>query len=1025
MLTPGVVLLCLLSTCGRPADGDETGGMAAALEASPGIAPRLSVSTPFRGCVDHVPPDGTVPRAQCSAPRRKGASPLTLAGIKPGADDPRSVHLRALLDLTADDPRGIPLDRAISSLRHVVELSDDPTPALVDLSAALIVRAERTQAPRDLLEAYETAQKAADRQPHNPAALYNRALALDRFGLVEEPADDWKTALAADSTSSWAAEARRRLRALQSIHPPVPPRDDAPLADYARYAAEEPQGARELGMDKLLPAWGDAVLRGDRPRADDRLRRAEALGLALLRRPGGDASLADMVRAIRSAAADTVAIRKLAEAHREYGEGRRQHHEMHYAQADTTLSRVAVSASPSSALQHWSQFWIGITSLQQGLGQRGEQLLQAAALLDSTRLPALVGGARWALGRTLGQQDQWEAAIGQLSSSADLLGTAGERESEGAVLSILADARFVVGEADDGYAALHRSSIRLRPYRASIGLHNHMIAVAGIADSDGFLASAVRVLGEDIYIASRLDNPVFEAEARLERTRQLASQGSLAAARADLSRARTLVQRVDGERARAWFTADLQEAEGALLLHDDPARATIVLDSAAEFFNLVPLPFRVLPGWVNSAQSRLAAGDPLGATERLERAFRLLELRRDSIRIEPRRAAIFNAAQETVNRLVMLKLRQAEPADALDYVDAARAALAPAGRAVGGKRPARRVEELAVEYALVADTLLIWTASGSRVQLARSAIDTLAFRRTIQQLEAKLQAQATEAELLPTLSRLHETLVKPVQQFLEPAGRQVVIVADGDIAAVPFAALYDRARRKYLVEDHPLRFSVSLRESERLPSHVGKDAVLLVSDPAFAVDAHPLLDRLRNAHDETARISKFYEDPITLEGASATPEAFESMLSHVSLAHFAGHAVFDDHRPEQSYLVLAHGGDRDDRVTAADLAKLDLANLRLMVLSACRTMSGGHRRGDGFTGLSGALMAAGAGGVVGSTWEVGDDHTAALMPTFHQAYRNTHNAPQALRTAQLALLRSGDGRLRSPAAWAGFRYTGR
>jgi CHAT domain-containing protein len=96
-----------------------------------------------------------------------------------------------------------------------------------------------------------------------------------------------------------------------------------------------------------------------------------------------------------------------------------------------------------------------------------------------------------------------------------------------------------------------------------------------------------------------------------------------------------------------------------------------------------------------------------------------------------------------------------------------------------------------------------------------------------------------------------------------------------------------------------------------------------------------------------------------------------------------------------------------------------------VVLSACRTVRSGTSRAGGFTGLSGALLAAGVGGAVGSTWEVDDRFTAALMTAFHGEYRLRRDGPRALRTAQLALLQSADPALRSPAAWAGFRYAGR
>jgi CHAT domain-containing protein len=69
-------------------------------------------------------------------------------------------------------------------------------------------------------------------------------------------------------------------------------------------------------------------------------------------------------------------------------------------------------------------------------------------------------------------------------------------------------------------------------------------------------------------------------------------------------------------------------------------------------------------------------------------------------------------------------------------------------------------------------------------------------------------------------------------------------------------------------------------------------------------------------------------------------------------------------------------------------------------------------------------LAAGAGGVVGSLWDVNDSRTQHLMVTFHRAYIDSNDAPAALREAQLAMMNSHDPELRSPATWAAFRYAG-
>jgi CHAT domain-containing protein len=122
--------------------------------------------------------------------------------------------------------------------------------------------------------------------------------------------------------------------------------------------------------------------------------------------------------------------------------------------------------------------------------------------------------------------------------------------------------------------------------------------------------------------------------------------------------------------------------------------------------------------------------------------------------------------------------------------------------------------------------------------------------------------------------------------------------------------------------------------------------------------------------------------------------------------------------------VLAGSGPVS-RLRASELARLDLRNAELVVLSACRTVEARRGRADWVAGLGGAMLQAGAGGVVASDWSVDDLATRALMVDFHRTYRRLGDPARALREAQLRLLHAPDPSLRSPAAWAGFRYAGR
>lgn len=1019
-------LLCALSACTRlsgSADGlDE---FRDALASVPGVAPRLSVATEFRPCTEHSSPAGTITVADCPAPRE--SKPTRFPTIRGNADDPHSLHLLALVDLVTPDPRGKALDRSITALRRVAELTGDSAPALADLSTALIVRAERTQAPRDLLEAYEVAEQAVTRDPRNPAALYNRALAIDRFGLVDETAASWQAYLAVDSTTDWAAEARRRIRAIRALQQPLRrPPPGAPLPAYGAYAAREPQGARELGMDSLLTQWGAAVQAGNAAQAEDALRRAEALGTTLERRPGGDRSLADAVRAIHAATASPQSTALLAKAHRAYGEARRLYESEEYERSGPGFTAVLANAGSSAPLRGWARVFMSTRFAHLHPPEQSVPVLdETAKSIDPRQYPAMAARALWSLGNVRERAERWETALGDLDRSVHLFAQTGERESEGAVLVIATDAQFVLGEPDAGYASVHRALRLLRPYRASMRLHNLLASMGDRVTADGLPRSAVLLANEDVRVGTRRGG-IAAAEAHLRRVRYLASLGNGRQAQVDVIAARPLVAAITADRMRDWFRADLQEAEAASTLRDDPERRTAALDSAAAFFSSIP--FRLLPQLVSAAQARLAAGDPAGAAYRLETAMRLLEHRRDSIAIEPRRAAVFDAAQQVVDYLVLLKLAEGRPAEALRYMDRARASLAPAGGRTSDRPDdaiRTRPGEVALEYALVADTLLVWTVSGQRVQVTREAVDTLRLARALEEAEAKLEAGAGDAEARPALSQLYEWLVRPVEGNLGHGETPLVIVIDGSLAEVPFAALFDTRRGRYLVEDHPLRFAVSLSEAAKAAPRRSRGSALFVADPAFDPRSNPLLDRLEHSRTEVQQIAAEYPSPIVIEGANATRQALAAALPRASVVHVSGHAVFDDARPERSYLVLAPGpGDPAGKLTAAELGQLKLGSVRLVVLSACSTLRGGRSRAAGYTGLSGALLAAGAGGTVGSTWDVDDRSTAALMSAFHEAYHRSHDAAAALRDAQLSLLRSRNATLRTPAAWAGFRYAG-
>jgi CHAT domain-containing protein len=311
------------------------------------------------------------------------------------------------------------------------------------------------------------------------------------------------------------------------------------------------------------------------------------------------------------------------------------------------------------------------------------------------------------------------------------------------------------------------------------------------------------------------------------------------------------------------------------------------------------------------------------------------------------------------------------------------------------------------------------------VEVARAVIDTLQLTRTLQELDTHAERGARESELRPQIDALHRMLIRPVEGRLGPPETPLVIVADGELSAVPFAALGPRSS-EYLITSHPLRFAVSLAEAKRPPPVRTPGTALFVADPKFDPGQFPLFDRLRHALTEVNGIIRGYPRHIVLSADSATQDRLTAALPGATLLHVSAHAVFDDARPERSYVIFAPSAQNlTGRVTAADFAAMELTHLSLVVLSACTTARGGRGRAAGYSGLTGALLAAGAGGVVGSTWDVDDAATAAFMRDFHAAYGTLGDAGAARRHAQQSAILSKDPQLASPAVWAAFRYTGR
>lgn len=377
-------------------------------------------------------------------------------------------------------------------------------------------------------------------------------------------------------------------------------------------------------------------------------------------------------------------------------------------------------------------------------------------------------------------------------------------------------------------------------------------------------------------------------------------------------------------------------------------------------------------------------------------------------------------------------------------------------------------DDLLLEFSLGADRSYLWAATSAEVKAfplaPRAEIEALAARLHAQWSAGGRREQARQARW--TAALLSERILGPVAHLL--GRRRLIVVADGVLAYLPFAALPrpGAADERPLLRDHEVVGLPSLsvlRELRRggdvRPAASGLVAVL--ADPVLAADdvrvrrrlarqgradlaPRATADRTRSAGPTRAggRLERL---PFTRREAEAIAAlapgrvraaldfdasrelALGGSLSRYRFLHFATHGIIDSRRPELSAIVLslvdAQGNPQDGLLRLQDVYGMKLEATDLVVLSACSTALGKQVRGEGLVGLTRGFMYAGAPRVVASLWDVRDHATAELMRRFYEGLLRRNERPAAaLRVAQLSMLR--EPRWSSPHYWAPFVLQG-
>jgi CHAT domain-containing protein len=367
-----------------------------------------------------------------------------------------------------------------------------------------------------------------------------------------------------------------------------------------------------------------------------------------------------------------------------------------------------------------------------------------------------------------------------------------------------------------------------------------------------------------------------------------------------------------------------------------------------------------------------------------------------------------------------------------------------------------------LEYQLGSEKSFLWAVTSSSItsfQLPPRAEIESAARRVYELLTARnlstrgetpaaraARVRQSDESYYTAAARVSELLLGPAAAQIK--GKRLLIVAEGVLQYLPFAALPEPGKQTPLMVDHEIVTAPSasvlavLRQETASREPAGK-TLFVVADPVYSAnDARVVVNAQRKPGGSSEsflrlRFSRTEAEQITnLIPADGAVKAFDfdanrdavlkTDLARFRNLHFATHSLVDDERPELSGIVLSlveRAGNRQDGF----LRLYDVYNLRLnadlVVLSACRTALGQEIKGEGLIGLTRGFFYAGAPRVLASLWQIDDRTTAEFMRPFYEAMLARHERPAAaLRAAQIAMWKTKGWD--APYYWAAFTMQG-
>lgn len=973
--------------------------------------------------------------------------------------DGRSFHALALLYLTDKN-----YDRALQEFNKALALR--PTDAVLqsDLGAAYLEIAKSKDGEKEgakILELLNESLKHLDQSialnPKLPEPRFNRALCLEKLNYTEQARLAWSQYLEVDPNSKWADEVRQKIQAMESNSLKERTSSELETDFLAAFRNGDENTAsklssenRELIRDKYLPTrLATSYINAPTDRRDE-FRRALLYEGQIEMKLTGDPFANQIARYYSTASESKLDL--LRQAQTEIRAGIASCLDQRYEEAGGPFSsaRDKFTRSGNTEEAKLAQYFLAYSMIN------SKQYEKAIGDLEEIRTFARSRGYRWLEATvthwiascflSLSEPTEARQSFEDAASLADFVkdNYSAQRNRLG-----LATLYSDCGQKKEALTYLFKTFESANKNQTSFRQRYRNISVAQVILSSVQLESLAGVSSlEAVAVSDLLRDEMFIAQSRLLASATFVKIGKIPEAREFAREGKARAEAIVDEQTRQKILAHAALKFGNIELSaGDYFASQKYFAEAATYYDSVDQPLNREDAHNGLLMTYLQGQNDVELDKQLPKSIEIAETFGTRILEERQRDSYFNSRQNVYDIAADFEFKRGNNERAYDYIEMSssrtlldRLRSNEAGHinlpgrplslnAIREKMPA--AVQL-IEYSVLTNKVLIWVVSKEKFTVVPISIQSteldekvLRFSRSISHSDnlANDDSEALRREF-------YRLLILPIRDQLD-SGNEICIVPSKALFNIPFAALVSPEGRP-LIADIKLFYASSANvflrstENSRARSNNRPETLLAVGNPSFDRTRFNGLENVEDAAKEAVDIAAMYDSSKTLLRGDATKHAFLQNIDSADIVHFAGHYVVAPGMPSSSFLLLAgnDNGTTGSPLTNGELSLLSFPRARVVILSACQTSSE-TIHGEGLTGISRTLLAAGVPQVVASQWSVESRPTADLMTKFHH-YRRLENEStvSALRHAQLDLMNDPTGKFSDPFYWAAFAVFG-